>query len=866
MPTADAPGSRFDMQLLGKLTLSVATVLFISWAYRFYSSRGRRQGQAQQNGASVSTPPLPSSPPPPSPSSSPSSLPNHHGSGPAPKRCSSCKMELRPRGKMTPEPTAGDGSPARQVLKISVRSLSAPDEGDAHGGEHPSGVPDFASARQIMSAMFEERSQGGRGERGSAMGEAERKEKSRNLAATLSPPSVAKSGSASPAERLSPCPASPTGRLSPCPVSPTGRLSPCPVSPTGRLSPCPTSPTGRRSPCLLRKLDGAVEVGRELIQDLSHQGNFSSFQSKAEVKVEEADLVLEGPEEKKNAEVRGKIYDYYVESSSHSISEVPSPSSPTSIHFRSVGRLQPHPLTLATQNSASSICNECPRTLSPASPPLIIRDLVLTQGSLDGPQSPISPKESPPGHPLRGPLRKDSYLMAAANSDLQSPCLMVEASDPPRSPSPALLSADVPLPRPVGLKAPDEDAPDPDESSDEPSLETVARAKFVHIPLESLAGSDWESLTGRLNLGNCLEALSLAKKRGHSALQQAALRVMSDNYLQVLRDPGLYGKLRAGDREQIQRLRMKGRQYLMAADMESPDWSRRTPSSAQMNDTKDSPRTSSGLYYYDDYEDTWHHQCNIPSEVISVGSAMCTMDNYLFVAVGCQGSDHTTVPSRRVFCFNPVTAIWSEICSMNEARPHCKLVALQGYIYAIGGECLSTVERYDPRADRWTFVAPLPNDTFAVAHRATACNGELFVSGGTLRYTLLRYNPKSNTWRRSIIVGTRERTAEMVAVRSFLYRFDVNPTFGINVYRYHTVARLWYECCAKRRPHCPAFQCVTMGDVIYCVSRQFTMRFLADEVSPSFVAEDLRVLTTAKGILFPFVLALPDKRTLQTSV
>uniref|UniRef100_A0A669DLF7 Uncharacterized protein n=2 Tax=Pseudocrenilabrinae TaxID=318546 RepID=A0A669DLF7_ORENI len=56
---------------------------------------------------------------------------------------------------------------------------------------------------------------------------------------------------------------------------------------------------------------------------------------------------------------------------------------------------------------------------------------------------------------------------------------------------------------------------------------------------------------------------------------------------------------------------------------------------------------------------------------------------------------------------------------MNEARPRCKLAALEGYIYAIGGECLSTVERYDPRLDRWTFVAPLPNDTFAVAHHVT---------------------------------------------------------------------------------------------------------------------------------------------------
>lgn len=203
---------------------------------------------------------------------------------------------------------------------------------------------------------------------------------------------------------------------------------------------------------------------------------------------------------------------------------------------------------------------------------------------------------------------------------------------------------------------------------------------------------------------------------------------------------------------------------------------------------------------------------------------------------------------------------------MNEARPRCKLAALEGYIYAIGGECLSSVERYDPRLDRWTFVAPLPNDTFAVAHHVTVCNGELFVSGGTLRYMLLRYSPKTNTWRPSLLVGSKDRTADMVAAGRFLYRFDVNPQLGVSVYRYHTVARLWYECSAKRLLHCPAFQCVTMDGTIYCVSRQFTMRFEADEISPAFIDENLSVLSAAKGILFPFVLSLPDKKPRQTSV
>uniref|UniRef100_A0AAY4EQP0 Kelch domain-containing protein 7A n=2 Tax=Denticeps clupeoides TaxID=299321 RepID=A0AAY4EQP0_9TELE len=582
--------------------------------------------------------------------------------------------------------------------------------------------------------------------------------------------------------------------------------------------------TGRRSPCMLRKLDGAVSVGRELRRDVGHQGNFSSFQSKAEVKMEDTKLVLGGADEPK---VHGKIYEYYVESSSQSFPCIESISRPKRLTCGGSMTLKPQHVT-----AVGSSNNDYPR--SPTST-LIMQDLALSQDSAEDAHSPVSPEPTSFSEPIRGLIRKDSYLTAAKNSVSEH--------------------------APVRHTMPGKNTSSPRETN-EPSLETVAGAKFVHFPPENLGSYSLDNLKGKLHLGNCLEALSLAKMHGHASLQQACLRVMSDNYLQVLRDPGLYGRLMAGEREQIQKLRMKGKKCLMVADMDSPDWSR------HQSRTKDpsNPNASSGLYYYDDYKDTWHLQCDIPQEVLSVGSAVCTMDNYLFVAVGCQRSDRDSVPSRRVFSYNPMTSIWNEICPMNEARPHCKLVALQGYVYAIGGECLSTVERYDPRTNRWLFVAPLPNDTFAVAHRATACNGELFVSGGTLRYTLLRYSPKTNTWRKSLIVGTKERTTEMVAVRNFLYRFDVSPSFGINVYRYHTVARLWYECCAKRLAHCPAFQCVTMDEVIYCVSRQFTMRFLADEVSPCFVAEDLSVLVTAKGILFPFVLTLPEESTLQTSV
>lgn len=585
-------------------------------------------------------------------------------------------------------------------------------------------------------------------------------------------------------------------------------------------------PTGRLSPCFLQKLEGSVGVGRELRQDLERQGAYSSFLSKAEIKVEDANLVLEGTGDQI---VRGKIYDYYVQSSSHSITE----SSTVLGHIDRNSKFKP--VEAVSMNSSLA---ESPSSMNT----IIMRDLFLPQSNIQTPSPLENLKQRHPSRPTL--LRKESYLSAAEQSELTTALLSSRALTPVTDSEPCTSGPVHPMICPSMEKT--------NLNVEEGSV-LVTRTSELSS-LGSLDSTDLECLKSKLDLGNSLETLYFAKKHGQTLVQQAALGVMSDNYLQVLRDPNLYGRLMADEREQIRKQRIKGRKFVMVADMDPIDWARNTDGS-----------TSSAVYCYDDYKDTWHRLCLIPHEVISKACAMCTLDNYLYVAVGCQGTNREMTLSKRVFCYNPLTSIWKEISPMNEARPRCKLAALDGFIYAIGGECLSSVERYNPRLDRWTFVAPLPNDTFAVAHHVTVCNGEIFVSGGTLRCMLLRYNPQTNTWRPSLL-GIKDRTADMVAVGRFLYRFDVNPLLGLSVYRYHTVARLWYECSTKRLLRCPAFQCVAMDESIYCVNRQFTMRFDADEVSPGFADGDLSVLSAAKGMLFPFVLSLPNMNPQQTSV
>lgn len=536
-------------------------------------------------------------------------------------------------------------------------------------------------------------------------------------------------------------------------------------------------------------LQAAANMGLATQQQEGATSASHTFSSVARIRMEENVIQkAEGPE------LKGRIYDYFVESTSKAVSR-PVPCAAALADAAPSPGPGPEPLVTgaATRDQAD---NTAGGTLQVASP------------------QPV-PSPSAPGFG-----RKVSLLQIAENPELQ---LQPEGF---RMPLPAHLDQSAQL--------------GSDCSHGEPHVQLVAGTNFFHIPLTPASALDV-----RLDLGNCYEMLTLAKRQGLEALKEAAYKVLSDNYLQVLRSTDIYGGLSGAERELILQRRFRGHKCLVVADM--------------------CPQEDSGrLCCYDNVQDAWHPLAQLPLEAMSRGCALCSLFNYLFVVSGCQGP--AGQPSNRVFCYNPLTAIWSEVCPLNQARPHCRLVALEGYLYAIGGECLNTVERYDPRLDRWTFAPPLPNDTFALAHTATVCANEIFVTGGSLRYLLLRFSAQEQRWWAGPTAGSKDRTAEMVAVNGFLYRFDLNRSLGISVYRCNASTRLWYECATYRLPYPDAFQGAVVDDRIYCVGRRRTLCFLADHISPRFVPNELQGFPAARGTLLPAVLTLPVPDVPQTPV
>ncbi|XP_044273701.1 kelch repeat and BTB domain-containing protein 11 isoform X2 [Varanus komodoensis] len=357
----------------------------------------------------------------------------------------------------------------------------------------------------------------------------------------------------------------------------------------------------------------------------------------------------------------------------------------------------------------------------------------------------------------------------------------------------------------------------------------------------------------------------------------------------VLREPAVYGRLSGAERDLILQRRLEaGKPCLLVAEV-SDAFERLSAGSRPQSRESSRPQSPSSvvsldessylLYSYQAAAREWRVLTRLPEEANAKGCAMCVLYNYLFLAGGISTApgDQRARLSDKVFCYNPLTDAWSQVKPMGQPRSQLKLLALDGYLYAVGGECLFTVEKYDPRADRWSPVAPLPKGAFAVAHEATTCNGEIYVSGGSLFYRLLKYDPRRNEWQECPYNSSRRRSADMVAYKSFIYRFDVSSgrgeqgqAAGVEVFRYNTVAKHWSQCSSLRPAGSPVqpFRCAALGSTIYCVNRTGMLCFNLSQngeveadggLKGTFDTELLKAPYDTKGILLPFVLILPEK-------
>ncbi|KAL4678400.1 hypothetical protein H8957_008159 [Semnopithecus entellus] len=382
------------------------------------------------------------------------------------------------------------------------------------------------------------------------------------------------------------------------------------------------------------------------------------------------------------------------------------------------------------------------------------------------------------------------------------------------------------------------------------------------------------ALRRRLDLGSCLDVLAFAQQHGEPRLAQETYALMSNNLLRVLGDPSLYRRLSAADRDRILSLRT-GRGQAVLGVLVLPSLYQGGRSALPRGPRSEEPPVvapvplplRSHLHVFNPRENTWRPLTQVPEEAPLRGCGLCTMHNYLFLAGGIRGSGAKAVCSNEVFCYNPLTNIWSQVRPMQQARAQLKLVALDGLLYAIGGECLYSMECYDPRTDAWTPRAPLPAGTFPVAHEAVACRGDIYVTGGHLFYRLLRYSPVKDAWDECPYSASHRRSSDIVALGGFLYRFDLLRGVGAAVMRYNTVTGSWSRAASLPLPAPAPLRCTTLGNTIYCLNPQVTATFTVSGGTAQFQAKELQPFPLGStGVLSPFILTLPAEDRLQTSL
>ncbi|XP_049270483.1 kelch-like protein 10 [Rhipicephalus sanguineus] len=103
-------------------------------------------------------------------------------------------------------------------------------------------------------------------------------------------------------------------------------------------------------------------------------------------------------------------------------------------------------------------------------------------------------------------------------------------------------------------------------------------------------------------------------------------------------------------------------------------------------------------------------------------------------------------------CFDIESCTWQSCSTMNIARGYVSAVALEDYVYAVGGrnagERTASVERYNPRSNQWTLVSAMKRRRSDGA--ACAFKGKIYVSGGFNGQKVLTsvevYTPCHDTW------------------------------------------------------------------------------------------------------------------------
>nr|XP_033805879.1 kelch-like protein 1 [Geotrypetes seraphini] len=136
------------------------------------------------------------------------------------------------------------------------------------------------------------------------------------------------------------------------------------------------------------------------------------------------------------------------------------------------------------------------------------------------------------------------------------------------------------------------------------------------------------------------------------------------------------------------------------------------------------------------------------------GLGVTVLEGPIYAVGGHDGWSYLNTVER----WDPQSQQWTYVASMSTARSTVGVAALNGKLYAVGGRdgssCLSSMEYYDPHTNKWNVCAPMCKRRGGVG--VATCDGFLYAIGGhdapasnhcsRLLDCVERYDPKTDTW------------------------------------------------------------------------------------------------------------------------
>ena len=242
---------------------------------------------------------------------------------------------------------------------------------------------------------------------------------------------------------------------------------------------------------------------------------------------------------------------------------------------------------------------------------------------------------------------------------------------------------------------------------------------------------------------------------------------------------------------------------------------------------------SSVVQAYDVTRDTWTQVASLPEALHHPASA--ALDGKFYVVGGFYGGFAQREPAQSVWVYDPAADEWMRRASLPMARGALAAVALDGRLYAIGGErrvqdggpaeyeSVADVAVYDPAADRWDALPPLQHARNHLG--AAAIGGRLYAVGGRdaaswLLSYLEEYDPATRTWRERAPLPTGRSGHATAALNGRLYVFggegNTASPRGVfaEVEAYDPAADAWTLVDTMPPPR-HSFSAVTVGERIY---------------------------------------------------